>query len=163
MPARTPGACVTSHRKDTRQDEQTGRPKPRNSYAKLNLNWQHKDIKRKSIRVETRPPRMSGSSKLNTTAESWRSAAIRYAPCRTIKMTIAFSAFNCRVLVVCCAWQLALRHMLEALKMKEEALVVVESTRIPEDTNDESISCQDSVKLLSGLMDQRLVFKVYSA
>ena len=46
--------------------------------------------------------------------------------------------------------------MLETLKMKEEALTVVESTKIPEDTNDESISCQDPVKLLSGLMDSKI-------
>ncbi|EGI62899.1 hypothetical protein G5I_08744 [Acromyrmex echinatior] len=48
------------------------------------------------------------------------------------------------------------RHMLETLKMKEETLAIVESTRIPEDINDESISCQDPVKLLSGLVDSKI-------
>ena len=40
--------------------------------------------------------------------------------------------------------------------MKEKILAVAESTKIPEDINDESISCQDPVKLLSGLVDSKI-------
>ncbi|EGI58772.1 hypothetical protein G5I_13105 [Acromyrmex echinatior] len=44
----------------------------------------------------------------------------------------------------------------EALKMKEKILAVAESTKIPEDINDESISYQDPVKLLYDLMDSKI-------
>ena len=45
--------------------------------------------------------------------------------------------------------------MLKILK-KEEALAVAENTKIPEDTNDESSSCQDSMKLLSDLTNSKI-------